>query len=95
MFSILILLLWVLQAMPSLAVSFVSKQYLFLSVPSQVNDVKEALTQFQLTFFDRYGSGPQFIADTIDFAVRKAFETEARKRKPLGDFITFKNLKLI
>ena len=54
-------------------------------MPSQVDDVKGALSQFQVEFCNRYGGGPNFVADTIQAVMHKAFGTEARKRKLLGN----------
>ena len=54
-------------------------------MPDQVDDVKGALSQFQVEFCTRYGIGPQFVADSLQNAMQKAFGTEARKRKLLGE----------
>ena len=53
-------------------------------VPDEVEDVKGALSQFQVEFSNRYGIGPHFEADTLQNTMQKAFGTEARKRKLLG-----------
>ena len=56
----------------------------YFLVPDQVDDIKGALSQFQVEFCNRYGLGPNFVADTLQNAIQKAFGTEARKRKLLG-----------
>jgi len=61
----------------------------FFVVPDEVEDVKGALSQFQVEFSNRYGLGPQFEADTLPNAMQKAFGAEARKRKLLGEFLYF------